>query len=95
MSNVVKQGQSFVDKVVELTGSFENVVAMAVLNNKSITDHLTIGEQINAFPATNKRVASFFNKYNEPATGLTVAQVANEGSDGIGDMIIGTTFIVE
>ena len=25
MSNVVKQGQSFVDKVVELTGSFENV----------------------------------------------------------------------
>lgn len=95
MSKTVKQGQGFVDKVVELTGSFENVVSMAVLNQKSITEPLEIGNEIETIAPTNKRVAQFFNKYNQPATGMTQSQIDFENNIGIGEMVIATTFIVE
>jgi hypothetical protein len=95
MSKIVKQGQGFVDKVVELTGSFDNVVAMAVINDKSITEPLIIGEELESINPTNKRVTNFFNKYNQPATGMTQSQIDLENNIGIGEMIIATTFIVE
>ncbi len=92
MSNIVKQGQSFLDKVVQQTGSFENALAMAILNNKSITASLEIGEEIQGSGITNKRVVAFFNKYNEPSTALTNNEIMAIEGLGIGQMVIENTF---
>ena len=94
MKRITKQGQSFVDKVVQYTGNFENVLEMALLNGKSITDDLEIGEELKASSVTNKRVVDFFNTTNEPATTLNNLQKDEVENLGIGKMIIESTFIV-
>ena len=105
MSNVVKQGQCLIDKVVQLTGNFENVLAIALKNDLSVTDSLpadservrgkyVIGLKIQTVSQTNKRVVEFFNKKNEPATALTQEELAPVEGLGIGTMEIGSTFIV-
>jgi hypothetical protein len=38
MESKVYQGQSFLDKVIEMTGSVDNAFGMAIENNVSITD---------------------------------------------------------
>lgn len=95
MSNKVYAGQSFFDKALEITGSVENAFAMAVLNNKSITDTLIVGEELKPSIVTAKGIVNLFSKYNRPATGITNQNheliVADEG---IGAMIIEDTFIV-
>lgn len=93
-SEIVKQGQSFLDKVTQLTGNYENAIAAAILNNRSITDTVAISETINVNGVTNKRVLEFFNQTSEPATVLTMAQIDAIENIGIGEMIIGSTFIV-
>ncbi|MGV8814737.1 MAG: hypothetical protein ACOH2D_11575 [Gelidibacter sp.] len=95
MSNVTKQGQSFLDKVTQYTGSIDNALEMAVLNNLSITDPLVIGDIVKATAVTNKIVHGFFNPFNEPATALTYEAIAEIDNAGIGEMIIESTFIVE
>jgi hypothetical protein len=96
MSNTIAyQGQSFIDKVLENTGSIENVFQMALLNDISITDDLSIGMELKISEATNKRIVELFGEFNRPATALT-----NQNyelivpDDGIGAMIIENTFIV-
>jgi hypothetical protein len=101
---IVKQGQTFLDKVTQLTGSYENALEMAMLNNMSITDDVSVGSksiktmfkigtEIKSGNITNKRVASFFNLKSEPATAI-VNNNKNEGLTGIGYMAIGRSFIV-
>ena len=90
----VKQGQSFLDMVVQGTGSIENAFEMSIANERSITDELAIGEEIAATSITNKIIQKLLSQ-NEPATAI-----ANYGfdynpvADGIGAMIIEETFIV-
>ncbi|WP_395049394.1 hypothetical protein [Flavobacterium sp.] len=91
---IVHQGQSFLDKVLENTGSIENAFEMALLNGISITDDLAIGSELICSPVSNKVVAELFNEFKKPATGLTPAQVAEIQNLGIGSMRIGSTFIV-
>ena len=95
MSNKVKQGQSFLDKTTQLTGSIDNALEMALLNNWSITDPLVIGALVKATAVSNKMVQGFFNPFNEPATALSYEAIAEIDDGGIGEMIIETTFIVE
>jgi anaerobic ribonucleoside-triphosphate reductase len=94
-SKIVYQGQSFIDKVLENTGSIENVFAMAVLNGASITDELVIGNELKTVPITNQTVVNFFNEFNKPASAITSKNyeliVADEG---IGAMVINDTFII-
>ena len=94
MSNIVKQGQSFLDKVVELTGSFENALSMAIANDLSITANLNIGSVLLTTEITNRRVVSTFNKYNTPSTALSNEEIVAIESPGIGLMVIENTFKV-
>lgn len=94
-SKVVKQGQSFLDKTTQLTGSIENALKMSIANNHGITDLLPIGLELKTTAVTNKRVASFFTKFNEPATGLSQSLINEIENIGIGAMVIEDTFIVQ
>lgn len=94
MKKVTKQGQSFIDKVVEQTGNIDNALEMAVLNGVSLTASVAIGTELLPNEVTNKRVAAFFNKTNSPATNLTVAEVEEIENIGIGEMAISSSFIV-
>lgn len=92
---IVKQGQSFFDMVLQGTGNIDNAFEMAVLNNRIMTDCLEIGDLITPSEVTDKRITSLFNANNLPATAL--ADRGGEypgGFRGIGEMIIGSTFIV-
>lgn len=95
MNSPIQQGQSFLDKVLEATGSIDNCFEMAVLNNMSITDELIRGSVLQASPVTNRRAVAEWNKNNLPATALSnIEFTLVVPDDGIGAMIIGETFIV-
>lgn len=91
----VQQGQSFIDKTLELTGSVENLLEMAILNNVSITDDVAIGvEIIGSGVVKNSIVDRIANQ--EIATKLSKnidLTIPNEL--GIGKMKIGSTFKVK
>lgn len=95
MESKVYQGQNLSDKAVEMTGSIENVFALALENNVSITDPLAIGTLLKYSGAVTKSIASLFDDKNRCATAITQQNheliVADEG---IGAMIIESTFIV-
>lgn len=95
MKNKVYAGQNFCDKVLENTGSIENVVAMAILNDAAITDDLVVASELLVTEATNKQMVSLFFEFNRPASAMSNEKyeliVADEG---IGTMIIGSTFII-
>ncbi|NJB83610.1 hypothetical protein [Wenyingzhuangia aestuarii] len=90
----VKQGQSFLDKVTQLTGSYENALEMALLNNVSVTDDAVLKTEYKASTITKTGVVSFFKSHDEPATAISVAQQEESDDFGIGEMEIGSTFIV-
>lgn len=58
MSNEIKQGQSFLDKTLEQTGTLTNAVAMAEVNDVSLTDNLEIGTKIIVAGAVSKSMVS-------------------------------------
>ncbi|RTY71566.1 hypothetical protein [Flavobacterium sp. LB2P53] len=95
MESKVYQGQSFLDKVIEMTGSADNAFAMALENNVSITDSLAIGTLLTYSGTVIKSISSLFNDNNRCATAITKQNheliVADEG---IGAMIIENTFII-
>jgi hypothetical protein len=95
MSNPkVYQGQNFIDKVLESTGSSENAFEMALLNGFSLTDDVVIGQELQSSRVTRKGVVSIFKKDNRPASAIrTIAGAAIE-EEGIGYMAIGNNFIV-
>lgn len=95
MSRTVKQGQSFLDKAIELTGSVENAFAMAKLNRISVSQELATGAEVIPSAVTKKAIVQQWDGKNIPATAMTNEQ---QGvilpPDGIGAMIIEDTFIV-
>ena len=91
---IVKQGQCFLDKVTQLTGSYENALEMAIRNGLSITDDVLIGSTIEATEVTNKRVVASYDEFNEPATNISQREIEALEAGGIGVMIIEDTFIV-
>lgn len=94
MKDKVYQGQSFIDKVLETTGSTENAFEMALLNGISLTDNVAIGEELLPSSATRKGVVRIFNKNNRPASAIINSAEKDEENDGIGYMAIGNNFIV-
>lgn len=91
----VYQGQSFLDKVIETTGNIENGFKMSILNGVSITDDVVIGQELKTTGVTLKSVVSIFNDNKRPATAITMEQMQEIESKGIGYMRIGSTFIVK
>jgi hypothetical protein len=90
--NKVYQGQSFLDKALELTGDLGNAFQMALLNEISITDDLPIGKEVKATNVSNAGIVGFFNEFNRPAT--CISFVGDDSQQGIGYMVIGKNFIV-
>jgi len=90
----IYQGQSFLDKVIECTGSVDNAFEMAVLNGVSITDDVMVGQELNPSTITNSLIFGLFGELNRPATMIAKEQIAEIENIGIGKMIIGTNFIV-
>lgn len=69
ITSKVLQGQSFLDKVLELSGSIEQCMVMALINNKSITSDLAINEQITTNRVAKQGVVNYLT-HRQPATGL-------------------------
>ena len=91
---LIKQGQSFFDKVMQFTGSFENALENAILNDVSITDDVVVGASLKYGKITNRMVTTSIHPTKEPATGAVYEEAVASGDNGVGDMIIGSTFIV-
>lgn len=67
--NEVRQGQSFLDMALQMTGSIDNAVALAVLNGRSLTDDLSIAQVLNPVSPTDQRVVDWFTPVQKrPAT---------------------------
>ncbi|WP_281233513.1 hypothetical protein [Flavobacterium gelatinilyticum] len=95
MADKVYQGQSFLDKTIEMTGSIDNVFLMALENNRSITDNLSIGEDLKFTGKRTSVITELFTNLNRCATKLTNSDYQFIiADDGIGAMIIESTFIV-
>ena len=91
----VQQGQSFIDKTLELTGSVENLLEMAILNNVSITDDVAIGTEILGSSIIKHSVVNQMINQNI-ATKLTKnIDLSVPQELGIGKMKIGSTFKVK
>lgn len=95
MSDIVYQGQNFIDKVLETTGSSENAFEMALLNGFSLTDNVVIGQELQLSRVTRKGVVSIFKKDNRPASALRNKFDAVAENEGIGYMAIESDFIVK
>lgn len=90
----VQQGQSFIDKTLELTGSIESLLDMAILNNVSITDDVSIGKEILGTQILkNSIVEGLTNELIATKITSEINQVIPEDL-GIGKMAIESTFIV-
>jgi hypothetical protein len=90
--------QTWFDLAVQYTGSVTNAYAIALANNRSITDEIASGEVLQ-IPATiliyKKEVLFLESKKVAPATGITTSDLAVLNPVlGIGTMEIGSTFIV-
>ncbi|QDP85188.1 hypothetical protein FNJ88_06275 [Chryseobacterium sp. SNU WT5] len=94
-TNKTQQGQNFIDMVCQLTGTFEEVLEMAILNNRSITTPLEIDTEIKGSVVRNQAIANLFaNK--QPATALqNNLEEPIEELEGIGYWIINKNFIVQ
>lgn len=88
----VKQGQSFIDIICQATGSLDNVISEAIVNKKSITDDLMIGEEIFTQKEIDSEVIKILSRKN-PSTNGTV-EMLGEYLEGIGNWIINLDFIV-
>ena len=94
-TNKTQQGQNFIDMVCQLTGSYEEVLAMAILNNRSITTPMQIDEEIKATKTVDPEIVNLFAK-KQPATAvLQNLEDPIEEFDGISYWIINKTFIVQ
>lgn len=91
----VKQGQSFIDKVIQQTGSVENALEMAIANGVSITDDPSIGALFVPAGTIKKNMVAFFAANEEPASDITL-QLKDEVIEvvGLGAMAIENSFIV-
>lgn len=88
----VKQGQSFIDIICQATGSLDNVISETIVNNKSITDDLMIGEEIFTQKEIDSEVINALSRKN-PSTNAP-AEMLGENLEGIGNWIINLDFIV-
>lgn len=90
--------QSLFDIAIQNTGDVSNVFAIALANDKSITDELVIGESIkipDGLEISSKALKYLTDREVLPSTAITIEQQEQLiGNSGIGTMKIGSTFIV-
>ena len=72
--NTVLSGQSFLDKVVELTGNIENAFEMSLQNNVKVNQSVAVGSVVTSTIKKRKAVVALFNDLNSPATEINRQQ---------------------
>ncbi len=91
-------GQTWSDVSILATGTADYAFAIALANGLSVTDKLVSGSSIHIPEGLEiqSRDLQFYQARNlAPATGVTLAEMPLLDTDpGIGEMIIGTSFIV-
>ncbi|HCM34128.1 hypothetical protein [Chryseobacterium sp.] len=92
--NKKQQGQNFLDLIIQQSGSFDEVINAAVLNDMSLTDNIAIGTEIKNKNIQDEDNVNLFNQNNKPATALRNTDEDLSSQDGIGYWIIEETFIV-
>ena len=92
-TNKVLQGQTFVDMVCQQSGSYEEIISAAILNGKSITGDIAIGEEINVANQINVENISILTK-KRPASGIIVQDSDDIDPEGISIWAINKDFIV-
>jgi len=90
--NIIYQGQSFLDKVLETTGSIESAFAMSLLNGISLTDDIEIGDKLKPGSIINQTVVEKFNEFSRSATAMKRPPQPPGLAAGIGYMLIGVNF---
>lgn len=92
-TNKKKQGQNFLDLVVQQSGSFEEIINAAVLNDMSLTESMSIGTVVKN---QNIKDPDNVNTLSQslPATELKNSLEEFEEAEGIGYWGISETFIV-
>ena len=89
--NKAQQGQSFIDMVYQETGGFGDIVEIAVLNGKSITEDIQIGETILIDKVVNPTLKNYLQR-RKPATAIRYKQTTESRLQGIGYWAIQTDF---
>jgi hypothetical protein len=97
---IAQHNQSLFDLAIQFFGSVQAVFDVANVNLLSVTDQLTAGQEITLPEASNyenKDLANYYNKNGiVPVTGSEPEGITtDEAGDGIGAMIIESTFIVQ
>lgn len=94
-STKVLEGQSFLDKVIESTGSITNSFDMLLLNEGvSISDDLSTGQDLSVSKITNELVVNHLSE-KKPATSINNSISQEPELSGIDYMAIGIDFIIE
>lgn len=78
----ISEGQSVLDVAVQKCGAAEAALALAIRNEVSITEELSIGKEIVLSEVVNKNIAAYYaNKNLSPATGgiTTNGELLDEG----------------
>lgn len=93
----VTSQQSTLDLALQYCGSLEAAFDLALLNNVSITDDLSGGQQLDVPAALSKDVTKYYAVNDiRPATAITIEAI-NEiigSGEGIGFWAIGYDFVV-
>jgi hypothetical protein len=72
MRTTVLNNQSLIDIAIQECGSVDAVFQIALLNGRSITDDLVVGDELRMPPAANTAIAQYYeNKALKPATSIT------------------------
>ena len=94
MKTKIKENQSVFDAVCQSLGTAEASFAFALLNGLAVTDDI-FSNEVFELPETELKkneISGYFSEKNvELATGFPLVE---EGSYGIGEMIIGNNFII-
>ena len=99
MTATVLNKQSLFDIAIQTAGSAEAAFALALANDKSLTDELIVGEPVipslGGGGAFNRLIANYYDaKQLKPATAATDEQFSEILGEGIGFMGIEIDFIV-
>ncbi len=74
MNNKKLRGQSFLDKVIQITGSVTAAIDMAIANGISITDDIEIGAVLNTTKIESK-ATKYKLRNKQPATDISVDEM--------------------
>ena len=91
----VRQGQCFLDMVIQGAGTLDAAFDMSVANEISYTEDLVIDDEIIASGSVKNNIIKLFGEFNIPATAIKPAyDIIARPKEGIGYMFVDKNFEV-